>query len=323
MRLRDRAALLSKKNGVNYAVVIFTVFICAIVLLATFPACNNSNIRREISAKCFRGFWTGKSSVKHLGEVSTKFSKVRIGIWQNISVGQPTPSEYFFILRNAACRSDVSSRFLYKRIWNDFHTPTLLRPWAYLKARVVRLISNKPFFVRFGRQMVQIECRNNFGCCSIASIFPRWEKLPDRNDGIVRPRHSGALMLNWIGNNERTLNRLQGGEINLVGFKHSARLNSSEDSINCSNGQYPESGPRSYGIVVLRISQPFEHPFKFHWAWFPFGIVGLLSLMYGFLMFLYGLGKEGSSITALKGLGLSVIGWIGAVFCLFHWLYPE
>jgi len=100
-------------------------------------------------------------------------------------------------------------------------------------------------------------------------------------------------------------------------------LESSKNRIDHSDDDNRNRGYSGNYVMARRVAQPFDQISKFHWVWFLFGCVCIVILSYGVLLFMYGLGDRGSGVILLKGLGLSVVGWIGGVFFLFHWLYQR
>jgi len=101
---------------------------------------------------------------------------------------------------------------------------------------------------------------------------------------------------------------------------HCAPLQDGENGINRSYYDASYSGSSGNGAVILGISEPFPHCYKFHWQYFPFIWIGIISMTWGFLLFLYSLGDKGSPIIALKAVGFGVGGWIIAAFSLVHFL---
>ena len=117
--------------------------------------------------------------------------------------------------------------------------------------------------------------------------------------------------------------RLESFAGDLIGLSHSAPLKDSEHSVDSGRREDQESGYGRHSIVVF--SQPNEagiqDDFNFHWQYLPLGIGSLLAGIYGVCLLIYALSDEGTGIILLKGLGLSVGGWLAGVFFLIHWLY--
>jgi hypothetical protein len=126
-----------------------------------------------------------------------------------------------------------------------------------------------------------------------------------------------------LESNISSLNGLQRIAVDSVGFFQREPLQDCEKRIDGRNKNSQGSASSSYIGMVLRLSQPFEYRFKFDWIWLPFGIAGLVYLVYGVVVFIVSFGNEGSGVMLFKGIGYLAGGWIAPVFCLFHWVYQQ
>jgi len=81
-------------------------------------------------------------------------------------------------------------------------------------------------------------------------------------------------------------------------------LQDCEKRLDGRNKNSQGSASSSYIGMVLRLSQPFEYRFKFDWIWLPFGIAGLVYLVYGVAVFIVSFGNEGSGVMLFKVSGI-------------------
>ena len=296
--------------------VIGTIFICAIV----FPASLEREIEERISRQNFRRvFFEGE---RDNSKLLAKFSDVKFSGRKCISVSYPS-QEY----NGSIGQERLKFRSWFQRVCAKKKVlGTSL--WSKIKRGLganncfskVALFDQMDEFLASRKMVDNVERINHFDGWRIPAVLECGNEipLPTRECGWVILNHD-ALCLNLLEMYESALHGYQRIMINPVGFKHGARLNSSEDGINCRDYDYRNSRSSNYRLVVLGITKPFE----FHWQWLPFGIGGLILCVYGYFLFLFGLTNEGSSIILLKGLGFSIGGWLAGVFCLFHWLYQQ
>ncbi len=335
MRHRDRAGLLRKlinpkwitvsgllfglwatRHKICKLLVVLAVFICAVVILG--------NLEKEIEAG---KIWhdPGRSATKvqlKINEPLTKFRDVQFGIRERISVRNPSEKhngplglECVEFPRLQVARKKVLSTKLGTHAERGFRA-------NYLPSKVALFDAVYKFFLGW---VVFADCKRGyyFNRWCVPTVLSFREESPVLLNFSRRLLSGVAARVNILEMNEGALHSYKGIVVDSIGVEHSARLNPSENCVNRSDPENADGRASGYGIVVLGVAKPFENAFKFHWYWLPFGIAFLLLFAYGFLLFLYGLGDEGSSVILLKGLGLSIGGWLAGVFCLFHWLYQQ
>jgi len=199
--LRDRAVLWGQKR--SYALMVFTVFVYAVVFFTSFPNQGDGNVQREGS---WRFIGSRIESVNSIRKVATKFGDVCGGIWKYVSVNEPTPSKYLEIDPSG----DIVPRLLHKRIGKQFYTAILFCSRSNRKGWMVHIRSYKDFLGWFDRQMVNEKICDRWDGGGCPSIFPNRGKLPNYFRFSEGDWTGRSLMLNYIGNYKGTLDGSQG-----------------------------------------------------------------------------------------------------------------
>jgi hypothetical protein len=245
--LKGLDATLFFRKQRDYFIVVFAVFIYAVMFLASCPS-KFGNSWGQFGG-VFHGYFNSDPFQGH-----AKFGNMYLRIWQNVSIRRPSPRKEHLTVVNS------NSGLEYVGFANINCFTAHMCMWPDLSNGIVLFRPNELIVSWFLLHDLRKEIVNGWRRWRVASIFPLWTKLPDVASNRKQSHEFVAFKRDdHIG----TLNRIKRGAADFVGLDHLgelARVNTSyldpdrEKSYFHNELVSCQSFPKRFGIMVGTIS---------------------------------------------------------------------
>ncbi len=215
-------------------------------------------------------------------QFEAKFSEMRAGLWEYISIADPSPEENLFRLDRSLNFAEIAKVFpedVFLRLLKGLQS--LGRLWWQTGDREINLISPKRRIIGLTTQFLNKSVVNGLNGWSSSTVFNEWTKRPPMQwAGIRRVYEPCSLKMSEI--DKGALNRLQRLAINPVGITHRRPLAIGYNRIShscCSNDPCEDhQKPISWRHVSPLFSQLLIPTFI---------VFGLLGITLGVFWFLF------------------------------------